>query len=460
MTIHVHPNDLVGPVRPLQGVNLGPIDRRWNLDFSEEYRRSGVSSVRLHDAPIQMLDVADLHCIFPCPRADPDDPTNYHFACTDDYLEKIREAGADIYFRLGESIEKQPTKRYVDPSEWTPEAMARVCANIVRHYNKGWANGFEWGIEYWEFWNEPDNGWSRPPAERTCWTAGTELFLDFYRAVAPAVKAADPAAKVGLAGFTGGIQAWVDADDLDDPDAWGGWGTVVTRVAREGIPADFVSWHTYPDHWTTVEALAAKMRRRLDDIGLVDAESHLTEWGYNPSVAVNGEEITFMRARRERNPDVYEAVARVANGPAGAAHVFGVLARLQDAPVEVAHLYTGVTLPFGLFAPVSGRAHLKYHGLELFGALARAGQRVRVDSDDSDVAVLAVVSEADLRIGVAYLGPGPTKLALSVESPSQLIEARWLGHGGWQPIDVVADPAGGLRIDLPAAGLLSVVLPR
>ena len=24
------------------------------------------------------------------------------------------------------------------------------------HHNEGWADGFNYGIEYWEIWNEPD----------------------------------------------------------------------------------------------------------------------------------------------------------------------------------------------------------------------------------------------------------------------------------------------------------------
>jgi len=28
--------------------------------------------------------------------------------------------------------------------------------HVVMHYNKGWANGFTYGIKYFEIWNEPD----------------------------------------------------------------------------------------------------------------------------------------------------------------------------------------------------------------------------------------------------------------------------------------------------------------
>ena len=45
-------------------------------------------------------------------------------------------------------------------------------AATVRHYNRGWANGHEWGIRYWEIWNEPDgldDMWCLPEGDETSW---------------------------------------------------------------------------------------------------------------------------------------------------------------------------------------------------------------------------------------------------------------------------------------------------
>ncbi|MBI4578450.1 MAG: hypothetical protein HY718_02035 [Planctomycetes bacterium] len=35
---------------------------------------------------------------------------------------------------------------------------AKICVNIIRHYNEGWADGFHYNIRYWEIWNEPNVG--------------------------------------------------------------------------------------------------------------------------------------------------------------------------------------------------------------------------------------------------------------------------------------------------------------
>lgn len=80
-------------------------------------------------------------------------------------------------FRLGVTIENhRRLKVYrIDPpkdfAKW-----ARICEHVVRHYNEGWADGFTYGIQYWEIWNEPDN--SGPDPERNEMWTGTPL--DFY----------------------------------------------------------------------------------------------------------------------------------------------------------------------------------------------------------------------------------------------------------------------------------------
>lgn len=46
------------------------------------------------------------------------------------------------------------------------DKVAEIFAATVRHYNRGWADGYNWNIKYWEIWNEPEgiqNMWT--PAE-------------------------------------------------------------------------------------------------------------------------------------------------------------------------------------------------------------------------------------------------------------------------------------------------------
>ena len=48
------------------------------------------------------------------------------------------------------------------------DKVAEIFAGTIRHYNKGWGNGHEWGIKYWEIWNEPDGNntmWCLPDGD-------------------------------------------------------------------------------------------------------------------------------------------------------------------------------------------------------------------------------------------------------------------------------------------------------
>ena len=62
---------------------------------------------------------------------------------------------------------------------------ARICEHIIRHYNEGWANGFHFGIVYWEIWNEPDNGL---PGENQMWTGTDEEYFALYDVTAKHLK--------------------------------------------------------------------------------------------------------------------------------------------------------------------------------------------------------------------------------------------------------------------------------
>ena len=85
-----------GRIRPLHGVNNGPICFGGLVDLSSHHRSLEIPMVRLHDGEWPHPAVVDIPTIFPDFRADPDDPTRYHFEKTDDYVQSIVDAGAEI----------------------------------------------------------------------------------------------------------------------------------------------------------------------------------------------------------------------------------------------------------------------------------------------------------------------------------------------------------------------------
>jgi len=183
-----------GRIRAIHGVNNGPVTRGNNADLEPWWKKAGFPTARLHDAHWPSPDVVDVSTIFPLPHRDPDDPRNYLFAKTDDYLAGILRCNAKVIYRLGQSIERHGIRFHTDPPA-NLDAYAKVCVNIVRHYNDGWAEGFHHGIEYWEIWNEPDIG--------PCWKGTQEQFFELYEQVATAIEKHDPKLKVGGPALTG-----------------------------------------------------------------------------------------------------------------------------------------------------------------------------------------------------------------------------------------------------------------
>ena len=262
-----------GALRPLNGVNGGPLMMNGWLDLSATYKELAFPLTRLHDCPYAVPETVDVHSIFPIFDADPLDPNNYRFAMTDDYIQAILDTGSQVVYRLGESIEHYTRRRYhvhppKDFAKW-----AQVCVNIVRHYNQGWANGFHHNIRYWEIWNEP---WVQPQ----CWTGTLEDYYRLYEVTAKAIKASDPALMVGGPTECRGIPAT----------------EFLEHCRRTDAPLDFYSWHMYARDPVEIVALSRRHREALDQAGFAHTETHLNEWNLLPSEG-------WLFNSYEKNPD-------------------------------------------------------------------------------------------------------------------------------------------------------------
>ena len=133
-----------GKIRALHGVNNGPVNWGVGGDLTNYHKEAGFPSCRLHDCHYAGQNVVDIHFIFPIFDADADDAMYYRFAETDAYIAGMVNVGEQITYRLGESIECRSRQYsnggfYVQPpadfAKW-----AKICVNIIRHYNDGWAN--------------------------------------------------------------------------------------------------------------------------------------------------------------------------------------------------------------------------------------------------------------------------------------------------------------------------------
>ncbi len=348
-----------GTIRALHGVNNGPVNWGVGADLTNYHKDAGFPSARLHDCHYAGQNVVDIHFIFPIFDADADNPMYYTFAETDAYIAGIVNNGTQITWRLGESIEcrsRQYSKGgfYVQPpkdfAKW-----AKICVNIIRHYNDGWANGFHYGINHWEIWNEPAENVSG------MWPGTQQQYFEMYETVATAIKAHDPSLKVG-----GPATCHINHAIVRPFLAW---------CRDRKVPLDFFSWHCYTGAPQDVPYNAVKARQLLDEYGFTNAESHITEWHpmwYPWDSAVDANELG------NPTPQKYAAMREkfdTMRGPKAAAFVASALMLLQDAPLDMANYYTADTNPWGMFDAFSVPGRV-YYAFVAFNQLTKTPNRV------------------------------------------------------------------------------------
>jgi xylan 1,4-beta-xylosidase len=313
----------IGTLRSLQGVDgaPGPGGHKpenftfggWNMkddvDASAGYRLARIDLVRTHDgygpadidarfetaeAPGGALISAkrDVFTIFPDLSADPENPASYRFGPTDKLITSIVQTGAQVLFRLGRSEGANPQP----PPDF--DRYADIARHIVLHYNRGWANGYHYGIRYWEVWNEPDLG-------KLFWADTEPRYFELYAKIARAVKAADSHALVGGPAIAKPNDNTAYRDDF------------MRQAHATHTPLDFYSWHWYATDSNDprdFDRIGQDLRTRLDRYGLTRTLSFLTEWNYGLS---------------EPPPT---ALVR-------ASFITSALIYMQDAPIDAATLY-------------------------------------------------------------------------------------------------------------------------
>lgn len=344
-----------GVIRPLHGVNLGPLCYRGMVDLSAYHRELSLPLTRLHDVVWGNCDAVDISTIFRDFRNDPVQTESYEFAATDDYINAVVKAGSPILYRLGESIEHTSRQYRVHPpkdfAKW-----AEVCCAVIRHYNEGWAGGFHHHIRYWEIWNEPEN-------QPAMWTGTDAQYFQLYEVTAKAIKARWPELKVGgpSLGYTGEF-----AGDEFKP---GDFLLRFLRHCREHqAPLDFFSWHRYAKDPSDYPRRARAMRRVLDEQGFTNSESHLNEWNYLPNE-------DWRPMMKDGQGQLRERWTAEMGGLNGAAFAAWALISLQDAPVDVANFYTAEVQMFGMFT-LSGVPRKNFYAFKAFRGLLDTPQRV------------------------------------------------------------------------------------
>ena len=265
-------NNVISKIKPLHGVNNSPGALRKPV---QTFTDAGIPYMRTHDTmgAFGGTHYVDIPNIFRDFDADENDPESYDFAFTDAYIGNIIKSGTKIFFRLGVTIENNwDIKAYniYPPKDF--HKWARICEHIIRHYNEGWANGFNHNIEYWEIWNEPEN----PPM----WKGTKEQFYEFYSVAANHLKKCFPNIKIG--GYAGCGFYYVTGHQKSA--FYKGFITFFEEfldyisAPETKAPLDFYSWHIYIADPNVIAAHAKYVREKLDEKGFCETEHMLNEW--------------------------------------------------------------------------------------------------------------------------------------------------------------------------------------
>lgn len=359
--LRVNAGKVMGKIRSFQGLNGPPTPVMAGLPtLVEQYRELRVNQVRTHDfmGPSEIdskfdydnrylaalipdphqragvVEAGNKSILFPDPEADPAKPESYNFGPTDKVLAAIHASGSEVYYRVGRSWGATDTP----PADF--DKFAEAAKHIAMHYNQGWANGFHYGIRYWEFWNEPDGNF---------WSGSPQQFYSLYEKTARALKSVDPTLKVG-------------GDGLAQPDRSGPYlEGFLDYCAAHKAPLDFFSWHTYTngsqDPYEAVRN-SRKIRSILDARGFDQTESILSEW--NLSADFTEEEKAELQSAHN------------------AAYIGAALSSFQDSTIDRAHFYRGDAAWMGLF-DVRGKYYKTAYAFRAMGAMLHTPMRLECE---------------------------------------------------------------------------------
>ena len=393
----------------------------------DDIRALNLTATRTHDWALinNGQRIVDTHFIFPLPKLDPADPTNYFFKATDAALKLARDAGLEILYRLGTSIEHTGDAGHFNilvPEDF--DKYAEVLAGIVRHYNAGWADGFRWNIQHWEIWNEPDG-------ITNCWggtgESGDELrrkFIALFVVALKRLKREFPKIKVG-----GPALCW------DNPQYF----TELLTACREaGVAPDFISWHHYGNNPEILLRSPAKMRALCDSLGFRKTKLVIDEWHY----IMNWEGVHGNPAFA--SPDL---AMHAQEGPVGhnnvdsaAFNLFTMSKWQNEGVLDQAYYYgAGYAGNWG-YVDSFGRYNKCYHSLRMMGEFVSACDRIVASASPSAHLATLAAWEKDgksawllvteyrgvvngLRVRVKGLGRKPRRVEALVLDHTRDIEA-------------------------------------
>ena len=406
----------MGPIRPeLHSSGFGPTICSQTAQDLADVKSMGFKYARTHDWALINPNqrVCDYFHIFPLMHLDATDPKNYVFGPTDYLLKRTREeAGLEVFFRLGSSIEHSGGKVHfntVVPQDFGK--VAEIFAGTVRHYNRGWADGHAWNIKYWEIWAEPEgytNLWTPPEgtdhlSKEALAAKRDELrakFVEFFVTVLRRLKSEfGDSIKVGGPALCGYNTQW-----LND----------ILKACRDaGVAPDFISWHGYANDPMRYARESVCARELCDSYGFPKCELILNEWHYF------GENYSWDDMQRCSDPKVK---ARIWEGPdshngiRSSCFALAALANMQRSKLDQAYFYGCRHVGAWGFKDEMQRKYKVFHALKLFGDIVKDYRTICESDSEGSVTTFAVKSAAGGKaLLVVDYGGASRKIVLDVK---------------------------------------------
>jgi len=350
-TVKVDLSMRTGKVKPMHGMCNGPVS--YGANISSLFREIGVPYVRFDgtDSPISAYAV-DISRIFKDPDADPKDSSNYDFTYTDKYVAAAYNAGCKVIFRLGESVDHLGSGKKI-PYPTDIDSFVEVCANVVKHYNDYWANGYAYGIEYFEIWSSFGGA------------QDTARAFELYRRVSSAIKLVDSGIKVGGMCFDG------RADELRE---------FLKFCRRTRSAVDFITLSSFDSDPKDLAGRIKELVPTLYNLGFGETEIIVGAWSYIDSEATQNHplerimssgEDSFAEIRR----DMFNSQRQVK----GAAYALAfMIASSRVNEIKSACFYDaqpGVS-PWCAISDRYGNREKTFYAFRAYGDIYRAGNEI------------------------------------------------------------------------------------
>ena len=402
-----------------------------NGNMTEQIKSMNFDYVRTHDLALinSGQRVVDTHFIFPLMHLDAKDPQNYCFKPTDYLLKLSIDAGMKIFYRLGTSIEHSGPKIHFNtliPDDF--DKIAEIFAGTVRHYTRGWGDGFNWDIKYWEIWNEPDghnNMWCLPDGDdgvgdtkearaadyKKREAKRRALFCEFFVKCLKRLKVEFPELKIG-----GPAMCSMKVDYFRE---------LLNACKQAGVAPDFISWHYYGDNPAVIIGRADIARKLCDSFGFTDCELIINEWHYLGSYGWKG--------LRSTDSDVLKKVWESPvshNGIDSSCFTLSTLTQLQTSNYDQAYFYGCRHIGAWGYMDEFRRYYKIWYALNIFGSVMKDCSVLCSSTDNDTVSTLAAKS-TDGKTGYLlvsdYRGKGE-KVAIEVKGVGSVLSATILDH--------------------------------